>query len=87
MTKNLYSKQKNRRIFVIKRVHSGIIVITAYSLSVLLANYFFTELQYYNGIVDNEEVSLAVKIFVGTMLLFMCWSLFNIFRNPRLFND
>lgn len=78
---------KNRKAFIISRYSDTIIIITAYSLSVLLANYFFTELQYYNGTIDNGEVSLAVKIFAGVMLLFMCWSLFDIFRNPKLFND
>ena len=69
------------------RLRAAIVVVVAYSATALIAKYFLAELQRMQGISDAPRVELMTTVFASAMLVLACWSLFNIFRRPKLVDE
>lgn len=78
-------ESRPRRKIVITRIRATIIVLVAYSGSALTAKYSIAKLQAMQGIEDPLRVEFVTAVFLSVIGALAFWSLFNIFRRPKLF--
>jgi hypothetical protein len=82
-----YRSGRPRHKIVVTRLRAAIVVVVGYAALALVARFFLVKLQSLQGISDDQRVADMTLVFGGVMVVLACWSLFNVFRRPKLFDE